>query len=101
MGLSEKEARKQGYDVKIAKLPAATIPKAQVINETAGLLKAVIDGKTNQILDVHLFCAESHEIINIIKIAMDAGIPYTALRDAIYTYSTMAERLNDLFSLIN
>ena len=45
VGLTEKEAREQGYEVKIAKLPAAAIPKAQVLKETAGLLKAVIDAK--------------------------------------------------------
>ena len=67
VGLTEKEAREQGYEVKIAKLPAAAIPKAQVLKETAGLLKAVIDAKTGKILGAHLFCAESHEIINLIK----------------------------------
>lgn len=100
VGLTEKEAREQGYEVKIAKLPAAAIPKAQVLKETAGLLKAVIDAKTGKILGAHLFCAESHEIINLIKTAMDAGLPYPFLRDMIYTHPTMAESFNDLFSTV-
>lgn len=100
VGLTEKEAREQGYEVKIAKLPAAAIPKAQVLKETAGLLKAVIDAKTGKILGAHLFCAESHEIINLIKTAMDAGLPYPFLRDMIYTHPTMAESFNDLFSAV-
>ena len=99
VGLSESEAREQGYDVKLAKLPVAAIPKAQVLRETAGLLKAVIDAKTDKILGAHLFCPESHEIVNIVKLAMDAGLPYTALRDQIFTHPTMAEALNDLFSV--
>lgn len=100
VGLSEKEARDKGFDVKIAKLPVAAIPKAQVLRKTTGLLKAVIDAKTNQILGAHLFCEESHEIINLVKLAIDAKLPYTVLRDAIYTHPTMSEALNDLFASV-
>lgn len=99
VGLSEQQARDQGYKIKIAKLPVAAIPKAQVIRQTTGLLKAVIDAETNQILGAHLFCAESHEIINILKVVMDAHLPYTVLRDMIFTHPTMAESLNDLFAV--
>ena len=100
VGLSEQEARDQGYEVKIARLPAAAIPKAQVLQKTDGLLKAVIDAKTGKILGAHLFCAESHEVINLLKLAVDAGVPYTTLRDGIYTHPTMAEALNDLFAAV-
>lgn len=100
VGLSEKEAQEQGYEVKIARLPAAAIPKAQILGQPIGLLKAVIDAKTNCILGAHLFCAESHEMINLIKLAMDANVSYTVLRDSIFTHPTMSEGLNDLFSSI-
>ena len=98
VGLSEEEARRAGYAVKIAKIPATAIPKAQVLRKTDGLLKAVIDAKTDQILGAHFFCEESHEMINLIKLAMDANLPYTVLRDNIYTHPTMSEGLNDLFA---
>lgn len=97
-GLSEEEARKKGYDVKIAKLPAVLVPKAQVLKKTAGLLKAVVDAGTGKVLGAHFFCADSHEMINLVKLAMDAGLPYTVLRDGIFTHPTMSEALNDLFS---
>lgn len=100
VGLTEQEARGLGFDVKIARLPAAAIPKAQVLRQTDGLLKAVIDGKTGQLLGAHLFCAESHELINSIKLAMDAHLPYPVLRDAIYTHPTMSEAFNDLFAVL-
>lgn len=100
VGLSEKEARDQGYDVLVAKLPAAAIPKAQVLNMPQGLLKAVIDKNTGLILGAHLFCEESYEMINIIKLAIDARIPYSVLRDNIYTHPTMSEALNDLFAAV-
>lgn len=98
VGLNEREARAAGYDVVIKKLPAAAIPKAQVLKKTNGLLKAVIDGKTNKILGAMLFCEESYEMINIIKLAMDLDADYQVLADQIYTHPTMSEALNDLFA---
>ena len=97
VGMSEQEAREKGYSVKVARLAAGTIPKAQVLEQPSGLLKAVIDEKTGHILGAHLFCEESHEMINLIKLAMDEGLPYTVLRDMIFTHPTMSEALNDLF----
>ena len=99
VGLSEIEAVEKGYKVKVARLAAAAIPKAQVLEQPAGLLKAVIDEETGLILGAHLFCQESYEMINMIKLAMDAKVPYQVLRDTIYTHPTMSEAFNDLFAV--
>ena len=99
VGMGEKEALEAGYKVKVAKLTAASIPKAQVLEQPVGLLKAVIDEETGLILGAHLFCEESYELINMIKLAMDAKLPYTVLRDTIYTHPTMSEAFNDLFAI--
>ena len=77
------------------------IPKAKVISRTTGVFKAVIDAKTNEILGVRLFGEGAHEIINIITVAMNARLPYTTLRDQIYTHPTLAEGLNDLFAIVD
>lgn len=100
VGMTEQQALDKGYHCKIARLAAAAIPKAHIIRQTTGLLKLIIDGDTNLILGAHLFCAESHEMINLIKMAMDAKLPYTVLRDSIYTHPTMSEAFNDLLSSI-
>lgn len=99
VGMSEQEAKDKGYRVKVAKLMAAAIPKAQVTGQPSGLLKAVIDEENGQILGAHLFCEESHEMINLVKLAIDAKLPYTVLRDMVYTHPTMSEAFNDLFNL--
>lgn len=99
VGLTEAEARARGLSVRVAKLPAAAIPKAQVLKSPAGLLKAVVDADSGRILGASLLCEESYEIINLVKLAMDLDAPYTVLRDRIYTHPTMTEALNDLFSL--
>ena len=99
-GMTEQEARDAGFDVKVAKLPAAAIPKAQLLHKPTGLLKAVVDADTGRILGAHLFCEESYEMINTVKLAMDAGLPYQVLRDAVYTHPTMSEAFNDLFAQV-
>ncbi len=99
VGLTEKQALEAGYTIKKSVLPAQAIPKALVIGRPEGLLKAIIDEETGKILGAHLFCAESQEMINIIKMVMDANLPYTMLRDGIFTHPTMSEALNDLFAL--
>lgn len=99
VGLSEKEAIKIGYEIKVAKLPAAMIPKAIVLKKPQGLLKAIINAKTNEILGAALFCEESYEMINLIKLAMDSNLSYEILRDQIYTHPTMSEAFNDLFNV--
>lgn len=100
VGLTEREARDAGYNVKVAELPAAAIPKAQLLGKPVGLLKAIVDADTDKLLGVHLFCEESHEMINTAKLAIDAGMPYQALRDSTYTHPTMSEAFNDLFAAV-
>ncbi|EGT0620014.1 reactive chlorine resistance oxidoreductase RclA [Citrobacter braakii] len=100
VGITEEQARASGAAVQVVTLPVAAIPRARVMNDTRGVLKAVVNRETKQILGVSLLCVDSHEMINIIKTVMDAGLPYTTLRDQIFTHPSMSESLNDLFSLI-
>ena len=99
VGLSEEEAKKNNIPYRIVKMPTAGIPKAQVLRKTDGFLKALIDPETGKILGAALLCAESYEMINTIKLAMDLGADYTVLKNRIYTHPTMTESFNDLFSL--
>ena len=97
VGLSEKEAKAQGIDYELKKLPVAAIPKAHVLKDPRGLFKALIDPKTGLILGVTLYGAESYELINMISLAMKMKIPADVLRNQIYTHPTMSESFNDLF----
>lgn len=100
VGLSENDAIKAGYKVKVAKLPVTAIPKAKILGNQTGIYKAVVDADTDQILGVVLFGEESHEVINIVVLAMIMKQPYTVLANQIFTHPTMAEALNDLFGMI-
>lgn len=100
IGLTEAQAREQGRNFQVVSLPVAAIPRARVIDDTRGILKALVDNDSKKILGVALLAADSHEVINIVKTVMDAGLPYTLLRDQIFTHPTMSESLNDLFGLV-
>ena len=100
VGMSEKDAKEKGYNVKVSTLPVTAIPKAKILGNQVGVYKAVVDADTNQILGAVLFGEESHEVINIVVTAMIAKQPYTVLANQIFTHPTMAEALNDLFGMI-
>lgn len=99
VGLSEKEAADKGLNYRVVRMNTDMIPKAKVLRKTTGMLKAIIDKDSGKILGAALFCPESYEIINMVKLAMDHDLDYTVLRDFIYTHPTMSEGLNDLFAL--
>lgn len=97
VGLNEKAAQKAGISYQLFKLPVAAIPKAKVAKDSRGFFKALVDPASGQILGASLYGLESHELINQITLAMQAKLPYSFLRDQIYTHPTMSEAFNDLF----
>ncbi len=99
VGLTEKEALDQGLPIRVCKLPTAAVPKAQVLRKTDGFLKAIIHAETGRILGAALLCPEAYELVNTLKLAMDAEVGAESLRDMIYTHPTMTEAFNDLFAL--
>lgn len=100
VGMTEKEAIEKGYEVKTGRLEAMAIPKGKIEGVTDGLLKTVVDAKTDKILGCTLLCNTSHEMINIVATAIKAEQKYIFLKDMIFTHPTMSEALNDLFGSV-
>jgi pyruvate/2-oxoglutarate dehydrogenase complex dihydrolipoamide dehydrogenase (E3) component len=100
VGLHEREARKLGYAVKIASIPMNYVARAIETGREEGLMKAVIDGSTNQILGATVLGTQAGEVMAMLQIAMIGKLPYTALRDATFAHPTLAESLNTLFSYL-
>ncbi|WP_221887531.1 hypothetical protein [Psychrobacillus soli] len=101
VGLNEKMAKEKGLEYQVVSTPAAGIPRARIVEQTEGLLKALVDPKTKEILGCTLFCAVSSEVINVVRVIIEAKLPYTFLRDTIFTHPTKSESLNDLFSKVD
>jgi pyruvate/2-oxoglutarate dehydrogenase complex dihydrolipoamide dehydrogenase (E3) component len=98
VGLSEREAERQGVKTRIAKLPMKAVLRAQATGETEGFMKALVGESDDRILGFTMVGAQAGEVMAVVHTAMIADLPYTKLRDADFAHPTMAEGLNFLFS---
>jgi pyruvate/2-oxoglutarate dehydrogenase complex dihydrolipoamide dehydrogenase (E3) component len=101
VGLSESEASEQGLDFRVARMPMSYVARALEMDESRGMMKAVVDAETDQILGCAVLGVEGGEIMAMIQIAMMGKPPYTALRDGVFTHPTLAESLNTLFASVD
>lgn len=97
VGLSESEAKAQGIHYRIVKMPMGMVFRAQTLSETRGFVKALI-GDDDRLLGFTALGVEASEMMAVVQTAMLGRLPYTALRDAIFTHPTAAEGLIGLFS---
>ena len=97
VGMTEAEARAQGRRIRVAKIPMKWVARALEMDESRGLMKAVVDAETNQILGCAVLGVEGGELMSMLSIAMMGRVPYTTLRDAIFAHPTLAEAFNNLF----
>ena len=91
VGWTEKEAREKGYRLKIGKVEMTHVARAIERDETAGIMKIVVDASTDRILGASILSSEGGELVQILGTMMLAGQPYTLLKDAIYIHPTLAE----------
>lgn len=97
VGLSETEAREQGYSIRVARMPMSYVSRALEVDEPRGMMKAVVDAETAQILGCAILGLEGGELATLLQVAMMGRVPYTALRDGIFSHPTLAEAFNNLF----
>ena len=97
IGMTEAEARQAGRAIRVAKMPAASIARAFETGDDRGLIKAIVDRDSGQILGAAMLAGEGGELAAIVQTAMMAKLPYPALRDAVWAHPTWAESLNTLF----
>ena len=98
VGINEKEANAQGIPYRLFKTSMEAVFRATTLSETRGFLKALVGADGDRILGFTGFGVGAGEILSSVQIAMTAGLPYTALRDAILTHPTFVEGLISLFS---
>ncbi len=98
IGLSETEALAQGIAYRLFKVPMEANLRARTLSETRGFVKALVEADNDRILGFTAFGVGAGEVLGAVQIAMIAGLPYTALRDAVLTHPTLVEGLIPLFS---
>jgi probable pyridine nucleotide-disulfide oxidoreductase len=102
VGLTEKAARAT-HHIKVATMRVAdmaTMPRARIVGEDAGMMKVVVDAESDTILGAALLSYDSHEVINTVALAIRHGITASELRDSIYTHPSMTEGFNSLLAAL-
>lgn len=98
VGDTEEQAREQGRDVAVARMPMSHVARALEVDEPRGLMKAVVDAETHQLLGAAILGIEGGEVMSILQTAMMGEVPVTRLQQAPYAHPTLAESLNNLFA---
>jgi pyruvate/2-oxoglutarate dehydrogenase complex dihydrolipoamide dehydrogenase (E3) component len=98
IGLNERETKARGISYRLFKIPLEQVLRARTLSEMRGFLKALVEVNGDRILGFTAFAVDAGEIMASVQTAMMAGLPYTALRDAIWAHPTLVEGLSPLFS---
>ncbi|SDP99651.1 Pyruvate/2-oxoglutarate dehydrogenase complex, dihydrolipoamide dehydrogenase (E3) component [Mucilaginibacter sp. OK268] len=97
VGIDETEAKKQGLNYKVAKLPMAYVARAIETGDTRGFMKAIVDTQTKKILGATVLGPEGGEIMTVLQMAMEGGITYDRIRYCVFAHPLYSESLNNLF----
>ena len=101
IGITEREARRLGRPFRVARMPMNHVARALELDESRGLMKAVVDAGTGEILGAAVLGIEGGELMAVLQLAMMGGIRYDRLRDAVFAHPTLAESLNNLFTTLD
>lgn len=97
VGMTEQEARKQGLDILVATMKNDSVARSIETGDERGMMKAVVDAKTKQILGASVLAEQGGEIATILQMAMMGNVTYDRIRDGVFAHPTYAESLNNLF----
>ncbi len=98
IGLSVAEAEQAGLDVRVLSLAMDAVTRAWAEGETSGLMQAVIAADSDTLLGFAMLGVGAGEVVSVVQMAMQAGLPYTALANTPLAHPTASEALNTLFA---
>jgi pyruvate/2-oxoglutarate dehydrogenase complex dihydrolipoamide dehydrogenase (E3) component len=98
VGLTEKEARDKGLNIKVVTMPASWIARANENGETRGMIKVIVNADNRTILGAAVLTVGGGELMSVLQMAMMGGLTADTLRDTIFAHPTFAEALNNLFA---
>lgn len=101
IGLTEREALASGRPYRLAAMPMSNVARALETDESRGMMKALVDPGSRQLLGAAVLGLEGGEIMAALQLAMMGKLPYDTLRDAVFAHPTLAESLNNLFSTLD
>ncbi len=95
VGLTEAQAKKAGYQVKVGTFPFAAIGKALVQGEEEGFVKLIADATNNDLLGVHIIGGHATELISEAALAKFLDAAYFEIGETIHPHPTLSEAIGE------
>jgi len=96
-GLTEEQAREEGYDVKVAKFPFTANGKAHGLGEPGGFVKLIADASYGELLGGHLIGHDVSELLPALMLAQKWVLTVNELARNVHTHPTLSEALQECF----
>ena len=100
VGMTEAQARAQGYQVKVGRFPFAGNSRATILGKHEGFIKVVADEKFGEILGVHVIGPEAYEVIAEAVTAMNAEATVETMMNTIHAHPTLYEAMGEAFNAV-
>jgi pyruvate/2-oxoglutarate dehydrogenase complex dihydrolipoamide dehydrogenase (E3) component len=100
VGMTVREARESGRKVLKAEVPMSSVSRARLEGETTGMMRVLVDADTELILGATILGLHGDDLIQMLGLAMQAGVHYPAIRDMLPIHPTMAEFIPSLLGLL-
>jgi pyruvate/2-oxoglutarate dehydrogenase complex dihydrolipoamide dehydrogenase (E3) component len=97
VGMTETEAKKSGRKIRVARMRMTSVARALEVDETRGMMKAIVDAETDEILGAMVLGLEGGEVMSVLQMAMMGHLKWSVLHDAVLAHPTLAESVNNLF----
>ncbi len=101
VGLTEAQARAQGYKVKVGKFPFAANSKATILGIHDGFVKVIEDETYGEILGVHIIGPQAYELIGEVVTAMEAEATVATMMHTIHAHPTIYEAVGEAFNAVD
>ncbi len=98
VGLTEAQARAQGFSVKVGKFPFAANSKATILDKHEGFVKVIAEEKLGEILGVHIIGPEAFELISEAVTAMESEATVESMMATIHAHPTIYEAIGEAFN---
>jgi dihydrolipoamide dehydrogenase len=98
VGMTERQARDAGLDVRVAKASYADVAKGRIVGSPPSLAKLIVENGTDRIVGFHIAGPHAAILIHEVVVAMSAGLPAAAVRDAIHVHPSLPELVQHVFS---
>jgi dihydrolipoamide dehydrogenase len=101
VGLTEAQARAQGFKVKVGKFPFTANSKATILDKHEGFVKVVADERFGEILGVHIIGPEAFELVSEAVTAMESEATVDSMMATIHAHPTIYEAVGEAFNNVN